>query len=655
MADYTKLTVVNLRDELVKRGLPKTGLKAQLVQRLQDADAQSKSAGVEAGDTKAEQPQEDDGKSEAMGEVAATSSTFQADQDVQRGEGESANCNAAKTAQLPTKEDKVAASGESDGVVDDVKPELQGEVEREEPKQTEEQMSADHPQHTNILEASSNNDDTQNGAQGVTPPEVPTQTAPEPVPDQQLPTPITQNSTISILSTEELAEDSRKRKRRSQSPPPSSFETQKRLKTDNARPHVELPEDSSMRDEVSDHQAEDPDSSKVARTTDHIQATNADTEPRKTTAANVAASIANGEKTTPEHNYMVEPDISTSLKPEVPSQPESTPINTKMSPTDTRFKGLFTAPAKSSLPPSQPVYSDTEDRVVSPALHPATSALYLRELMRPLKPESVKEHLITLATPPNTPTDSSVVTEFFLDSIRTHCFVGFANISAAARVRSGLHDRIWPNERDRRPLFVDFIPEEKLKEWIDVELNTPSGRGHPQKRWEVVYEDEEGEIKAYLQEVGSHNGGLPATGASKNTAGKGVEGAPSGPRIKETDMRATQPKSETGQGFKALDDLFQSTVAKPKLYYQPVSKDKANERLSQLAAGRGGGRNDEMRRYTFEDNVLVDRAPEFGSRSRGGYGGRGGYQGSHRGRGGSFRGDDYRGRGDSRRDRHSGY
>ena len=44
MPDYEKLTVVKLRDELVARGLPKTGLKATLVQRLIEADAQSERA-----------------------------------------------------------------------------------------------------------------------------------------------------------------------------------------------------------------------------------------------------------------------------------------------------------------------------------------------------------------------------------------------------------------------------------------------------------------------------------------------------------------------------------------------------------------------------------------------------------------------------------
>ena len=42
--DYTQLTVAELQAELAGRGLPTDGLKADLVQRLQDDDA-AKAAG----------------------------------------------------------------------------------------------------------------------------------------------------------------------------------------------------------------------------------------------------------------------------------------------------------------------------------------------------------------------------------------------------------------------------------------------------------------------------------------------------------------------------------------------------------------------------------------------------------------------------------
>src|SRR5690606_34171350 len=109
------------------------------------------------------------------------------------------------------------------------------------------------------------------------------------------------------------------------------------------------------------------------------------------------------------------------------------------------------------------------DRDVAPAIHPATPALYIANLMRPLRPVDMQTHLIDLATPPRLPLSNDVITLFHLDQIRTHAFVVFASTSAASRVRTLLHDSVWPNESNRKALFVDFIPPEKVQEWIDTE------------------------------------------------------------------------------------------------------------------------------------------------------------------------------------------
>ena len=648
MTDYDKLTVIRLREELVKRGLPKTGLKAVLVQRLQEADAQSRGANA-LPDEKATEPRDQDAQAEESAPQTAPTPPAGIDHGL-KNSNQTLNDEAPQASEATSHvEEDASGFGKSEAPTEKFLP---GEQEPEVivralqneqfPAQTsgdtETPMSSSEP--TNLVQENSQDDVL---------PGVMTQPAQEPESTLQLPTPIqTQSEQSSItpaLGTQELMEDSRKRKRRSQSPPPLTIETQKRLKAHNDSPHVELPEDSAMKDSGSDHQSDGPTSPK------------ANPEPEPTPHLNGHASITNRSLSQKRNGTSDEVEIPNASQESITNvQAKNAESPLKTSPSDARFKTLFSAPSKPDHSPQRPSHPDTEDRIISPALHPASSALYIRELMRPLKPESIREQLIALATPADCPAEPSIITDFFLDSIRTHCLVGFANISAASRVRSGLHDRIWPNERDRRPLFVDFVPEEKLQKWINIEQNASSGRGQPQKRWEVVYEDEDGAIKAYLQEVGSGGGGgIRAAPPAKGDTGHGVKGAPSGPRIRDPEPRATQARPDNGKGFQALDDLFKSTTAKPKLYYLPVPKKTADNRLDRLRAGRGGGRSDEMRRYTFEDDLLVDKAPEFGNRGRGGYGGRGGPSASHRGRGGSYRRDGYRGASDNWRDRRSGY
>ena len=654
MPDYEKLTVVKLRDELVARGLPKQGLKAALVQRLIEDDEQLDKA-ESAPNEFSESRQEGDLMTPGalLGQQAPREpkdddhAADDAPQAVERDKSSLAVADMTDKDALRYKPDeKIQAQYQIGEAKEDEQPKEAASDDPIEPSRSLSRISMQNDKLFQIINGDADEPELQSPISVQTPilevhvaedkPEVLTQTS---------------------LTGDEILEDSRKRKRRSQSPPPSSMEnTQKRLKADHGRPLVELPEDSRPNAE------ERPDD--IPSRPDQSQAQQSDALTNGHAYSNGEGTFAkNNTSTTVKQTHtekLPHPQIGSSPLEEAGSSKEGNSTSThfktldsplKPSPSDTRFKNLFAAPTNMEPASQQSNYPGAEEKVVSPALHPATCALYIRELMRPLKIENLKDHLIALATPPDTAANSNIVTEFFLDSVRTHCLVGFENISAASRVRSGLHDRVWPNERDRRQLWVDFVPEENLKKWIDVEQNAGSGRGLPSKRWEVVYEHEEGGIRAYLQEVGSKSGGLHTGQPPRVDAGQGVQFAPpSGPRISGSEPQDSQPRPDSGKGFRALDELFTSTAAKPKLYYLPVSKVEADRRLGKLAEGRGGGRSDEMRRFSFEDGSIVDNGPEFG---REGLGRGGGQSRSYRGRGIGYKGDGLRR--DSWRDRRAGH
>ena len=100
------------------------------------------------------------------------------------------------------------------------------------------------------------------------------------------------------------------------------------------------------------------------------------------------------------------------------------------------------------------------------------------------------------------------------------------------------------------------------------------------------------------------------------------------PQDRRPSNQSSRP-SQPGQGFKPLDELFKSTTTKPKLYYLPVSREVADQRLDRfddlLKKGtfpRRGG--DETRKFTFEDvDQFIDLGPEYAGRGRGGGRGRG--------------------------------
>jgi len=161
---------------------------------------------------------------------------------------------------------------------------------------------------------------------------------------------------------------------------------------------------------------------------------------------------------------------------------------------------------------------------------------------------------------------------------------------------------------------------------------------------------------------------------------RSIAGAPLGPRA-DLERPPLVPIVDTEE----LDDLFPfTTKAQPKLYFKPVDKELANNRLDRMEDitsknyDYDSKATGEINRYTFENDELVDRGPEIfpglrpprgfrgpvfsGGRPRGGFGGRGGgaYGGvfpardSYRGPGGEgYRGDGYGGDRRYRDDRRS--
>lgn len=646
MTEYSKLKVIELKDELGRRGLGKSGLKADLVRRLVEADAQSEEVNDEGSQTLGSEAPPVDAEtvpSAALLEQEPSTVNGADHADVQSNEeitspsivpfedvGHVSASEQSKSGGLETSVDELG----------EVAQRIQEEARSAESNGRTNGSPLAQPLHLSTLSSSPTQAKSSSGH-------------------------LAPISTQGSLTAEELLEDSKKRKRRSQSPPPSSATVSKKFKAEDVIPENFIEGDKQPFDRHPDSQdiptignSDDAPIEDVRQlpTEDRIDVEAAPNLPDAKLAAEIphdhdpldgmAAPSTMGDDPQGHAVFGTDPKQSETRAQSPPSKMSDSSV--KASPSDARFKNLFSGPAA----PSTTLHTSStsqEPLPTVPSIHPATSALYIRELMRPLNPKIVQEHLAALAAPPNASVDNSVLTECFLDKNRTHCLVGFSSIGTASRVRASLHDRVWPNERDRKALWVDFIPEEKLQKWIQVESEISDRRGQPQKRWEVVYENEDGDVRAYLQEVSGKDGGLRATTQVAAIAGDTGLRAPSGPRADSSSLR-----DDHGKGFQALDDLFRFTDAKPRLYYAPRTKEVVDERLATLGAGRGGGRSDELRRFSFEDNVIVDRGPEYGFRGRGGYrGGRGnGFEGSTRGRnprgemrsrgGPRFGGDTYR-------------
>ncbi|KFA77190.1 hypothetical protein S40288_04611 [Stachybotrys chartarum IBT 40288] len=284
-----------------------------------------------------------------------------------------------------------------------------------------------------------------------------------------------------------------------------------------------------------------------------------------------------------------------------------------------------------SRPHADPAVNEEDEdaRDVVPSVHPATSALYISNLMRPLRPQDVRDHLSGLATRPGDPINDDVISNFFLDQIRTHAFVVFDSVYAASRVRTALHAHVWPNESNRKALWVDFVPPEKVDEWISTEEASSDRRS---TRWEVVYKDgPDGSVEARL-ETGSRTtslAGPPPSSRAPAPAFGGTNTIPIGPRgyrepgqpAPPTGPRAKRPGTGPGPRPAPLPTHFEGgaperTRAFPVITYQTVSEDVARRRIANMRSfyttdkKRRLGRD--INRYSFENgDAFVDRGKEI--------------------------------------------
>ncbi|GAB1733077.1 hypothetical protein NU195Hw_g653t1 [Hortaea werneckii] len=447
---------------------------------------------------------------------------------------------------------------------------------------------------------------------------------------------------------QDASSDTRKRKRRSPTPPVSQDTINKKLKSaDDDANAVKLPEDRVVED-----------------------------APAPTDGANEPRTEDAPEKVQPYGSSDDVMDIQKEARPDS----QGNRAEADKAPTSDHVE----RPAPETMAIDD---GDHDTLSSSGALHPATRALYIRELIRPLQPNDFRKHLVDLATPQDQDLDDSIIETFHLDPLRSHAFAVFTSTSAAARTRTALHNTVWPAEPTRKPLWVDFVPEDKVGEWIERELAAGTSR-RDAKRWEVVYENLDSGVEARLQEVGP----APPTGPSSSAGGRRRESRPShsSPGAADDDRShppnrrpssrtpppprpssssssphhqpspnpeaPDSPDHQSHQPPSQLDTSFHHThTAKPKIYYLPQPRSLVSARLHELdsltsrAWTQGGewklpltGVDGALRRYTFEDgDRLVDGGADRGSfgvpvearRGGGGYGG--GYGG---GGGGGWRG-----------------
>lgn len=198
------------------------------------------------------------------------------------------------------------------------------------------------------------------------------------------------------------------------------------------------------------------------------------------------------------------------------------------------------------------------EKITEP-IHKLTNAVYIRDFTRPLQTFQFKSYLLDIIKGVDDINDG-IFKQFWMNNLKTHAFIVFTNVDHAKRVRDALHKSIWPYEKGRQPLWADYVPEDKVDEWINIEEQSPRDT-----KWEVIY---------------SVNGVADLSQVKKKVLNTNF--VDSNQRTERSFQNNTSYKYETkGPEIKKynLNDLFLKTQTTPFLYYKTVDENIAISRL----------------------------------------------------------------------------
>ncbi|CAD5117946.1 DgyrCDS6688 [Dimorphilus gyrociliatus] len=275
-----------------------------------------------------------------------------------------------------------------------------------------------------------------------------------------------------------------------------------------------------------------------------------------------------------------------------------------------------------------------KEKSPSPARHPTSRVLLVRNLVRPFTVSQLKNILSR---------HGPIIDEYFwIDNIKTHCYSMYETQELAVETRDSLHNSRWPSSNPKL-LTVDFATEEDIyrhllsdKPDIAKTMDIAKGRAdeeisrsekpeeeNPPKRWTSKDAEErdrdrnkerdrgfekENRERGRREHVREWDRGKlrhspSPQGPRRVERGHNRSRSPrrrSSPRRQQREERVEKPADAPA---KLLDDLFHKTEASPSIYWLPLSDEGARIR-------------DENRKKEKEDREQKRRDREEDDRQR---------------------------------------
>ncbi|OMP02499.1 hypothetical protein COLO4_11045 [Corchorus olitorius] len=234
-----------------------------------------------------------------------------------------------------------------------------------------------------------------------------------------------------------------------------------------------------------------------------------------------------------------------------------------LTPTTTPKETIQPAALRRNFSRSDSTASDDtpKERVVPPSQKPATTSLRIDRFLRPFTLKAVQELLGKTGT----------VTSFWMDHIKTHCYVTYSSVEEAMETRNAVYNLQWPTNGGRL-LVADFVDPQEVKMRLEAPPKTPTTPGTSGPTAPQVQPQPQPSPRQLVSRQQLPPPSLPPPPPLSNP-----------PPVRERLPPPPPPPEKLDPPIVTLDDLFRKTKATPRIYYLPLSE----EQVAVKRAARG--------------------------------------------------------------------
>ncbi|CAA0831850.1 SAP domain-containing protein [Striga hermonthica] len=218
-------------------------------------------------------------------------------------------------------------------------------------------------------------------------------------------------------------------------------------------------------------------------------------------------------------------------------------------------KVISTVP-KGVSEPTPTIKEAAKERVVPPSQRVPTNSLRIDRFLRPFTLKQVQELLGKTGN----------VTGFWMDQIKTHCYVSFSSVEEAVGTRNAVYNLQWPPNGGRL-LVAEFVEPQEVKTRVDAPPPSPATTpGLPPQNNVPPQPSPRQQLPRPHQ--------LPPPPPLADPLPFNQEHPiPARERLNNLPPPPPPLAEKTEPPIVTLDDLFRKTKATPRIYYLPLSDE----------------------------------------------------------------------------------